>query len=338
MKNGNRITNKIRLLMGILCLFLLIGCQKSPEEVIRKQLELGHKYLEEMKYEEAVIAFNKVIEIDPKVMEAYVGVLDARIGLGDVDEAVGILEILYKSFPEDDLKEELKNTCELVSTECSDDYERCIEVYKKILEIESDLEAVYLDMAELYEQQGMLDEAVTVLTSGKEKCNEKEQLIKKEGELKKKIKEKLLTLIREKFSEEPMGISYDDFDLDGRHEIFAYGLSDDAFSYGVWFCEQSGKQCEEIYKFEVNDMPEYSGNGFFRPKDKDGRLYFCPVITINDNLGDINHNMLRQYYIFGVVDQKPTLLSFDEDVNIPQADVMPYLENVIGNLTSENGE
>ena len=104
MKKVNRITNKIRLLMGIFCLFLLIGCQKSPEEVIRKQLELGHRYLEEMKYEEAVIAFNKVIEIDPKVMEAYVGVLDARIGLGDVDEAVGILEILYKSFPENDLK------------------------------------------------------------------------------------------------------------------------------------------------------------------------------------------------------------------------------------------
>ena len=72
MKNVNRFANKIKLLMGILCLILLAGCKQSSEEVIKKQLELGHRYLEEMKYEEAIIAFNKVIEIDPANTDAYI--------------------------------------------------------------------------------------------------------------------------------------------------------------------------------------------------------------------------------------------------------------------------
>ena len=47
----------------MMMLFSLIGCTKTVEQQIAEQLELGQKYLAEANYEEAVIAFNKVIEL-----------------------------------------------------------------------------------------------------------------------------------------------------------------------------------------------------------------------------------------------------------------------------------
>ncbi len=47
------------------------------------QFTLGYKYLEEGKYKEAIIAFNKVIKIDNKKIDAYLGKSQAEIGLKD---------------------------------------------------------------------------------------------------------------------------------------------------------------------------------------------------------------------------------------------------------------
>jgi tetratricopeptide (TPR) repeat protein len=58
----------------MLLIFLLGGCAGNQYQ---KQLDLGYKFLQEEKYEEAIIAMNKAIDIDDKRPEAY-------IGLGDV--------------------------------------------------------------------------------------------------------------------------------------------------------------------------------------------------------------------------------------------------------------
>lgn len=68
MKN---IWKKILLLLGVL--FALAACSKSVEQQAAEQLELGQRYLTEGKYEEAIVAFNKVIELDEKNIEAYLG-------------------------------------------------------------------------------------------------------------------------------------------------------------------------------------------------------------------------------------------------------------------------
>ena len=54
------------LLIFILLLELLSACSKSTEQQIAEQLELGPKYLAELNYEEAIVAFQKIIELDPK--------------------------------------------------------------------------------------------------------------------------------------------------------------------------------------------------------------------------------------------------------------------------------
>lgn len=59
---------------------------------IAEQLSLGEKYLLEMDYEKAILAFNKVIKVDPRNVKAYLGLADAYVGTGDIDKAIATLE------------------------------------------------------------------------------------------------------------------------------------------------------------------------------------------------------------------------------------------------------
>lgn len=54
---------------------------------VSRQLALGQRYLLEEDYEQAVIAFNKVIELDSRCVDAYDGLMDAYLSQGDVDAA-----------------------------------------------------------------------------------------------------------------------------------------------------------------------------------------------------------------------------------------------------------
>ena len=55
---------------------------------LAKQLDLGNRYLAEMDYEQAVVAFARAIEIDPMSVDAYLGLIDAYIGMLDIEMAV----------------------------------------------------------------------------------------------------------------------------------------------------------------------------------------------------------------------------------------------------------
>ena len=89
-------------------LFLLAGCQKSAAEQLREQLELGQNYLLEMNYEEAVVAFSKAIELDPKSLEAYEGLTNVYIAQGQYDEAYEVLTQAEENLPQQAEIEELR--------------------------------------------------------------------------------------------------------------------------------------------------------------------------------------------------------------------------------------
>ena len=72
-------------------LLLLSACSRSAA-TWQEQYDLGVRYLSEGKYEEAVIAFNAAIEIDPKRSDAYLGLADAYEAQGDVERARQVLE------------------------------------------------------------------------------------------------------------------------------------------------------------------------------------------------------------------------------------------------------
>ena len=78
------------LLLTALLLLSLAAC--GGKDPWQEQYDLGMRYLNDGNYQEAVIAFEAAIEIDPKRSEAYLGAADAYVGLGDYASARKILE------------------------------------------------------------------------------------------------------------------------------------------------------------------------------------------------------------------------------------------------------
>ena len=69
-----------------------VAMQATPANRLKKQLRLAQKYLNEMNYEQAVLAYKEAISIDPKCEEAYFAIADIYIKTNEEDKAVEILE------------------------------------------------------------------------------------------------------------------------------------------------------------------------------------------------------------------------------------------------------
>ena len=64
----------------------------SPERKLAEQLDLAEGYLSELDYENAIVAYEAAIEIDPGCRDAYLGLADIYIEQEDYEEAAKILE------------------------------------------------------------------------------------------------------------------------------------------------------------------------------------------------------------------------------------------------------
>lgn len=85
--------------LTIILLLTLAACQKAPEvEPVDEALDwqtqyaLGVRYLSEGNYEEAILAFEAAIKIDPKNADAYRKLAEAYEKTGDEDAALRTLE------------------------------------------------------------------------------------------------------------------------------------------------------------------------------------------------------------------------------------------------------
>lgn len=97
--------------MILLALAVSFSIYNTPANRLSRQLDLGNRYLEELNYEQAVIAFNTAIEIDPRSADAYLGLADAYIGLGDEKAAYAALQAGYEATGDERIKarmEEMK--------------------------------------------------------------------------------------------------------------------------------------------------------------------------------------------------------------------------------------
>ena len=75
------------LVAGLLLCVQLVACTQGTQLTLEEQLELGVRYLGELDYENAVIAFTAAIEIDPKSAQGYAGLYTAYTALGDTETA-----------------------------------------------------------------------------------------------------------------------------------------------------------------------------------------------------------------------------------------------------------
>ena len=82
----------------------LVNSQK-----LQQKLEIGEKYLSEMKYEEAILIFKEVIEIEPRNVQAYLGISEAYMALDEPQEAINWLETGISRIEE---RREIINKCE----------------------------------------------------------------------------------------------------------------------------------------------------------------------------------------------------------------------------------
>ena len=128
----------------LLMAVLLAGCGKSVKKQIAEQLELGNKYLTEANYEQAIVAFNKVIELDPKQVIAYEKLADSYLGLDKKEEAVDILCQGVSTVTEAEagadwqaMKERAVTLCEeLLQTYLGTDAEEAKRYYEQLMQLD----------------------------------------------------------------------------------------------------------------------------------------------------------------------------------------------------------
>ena len=80
----------------------------SKAHKIEDKLDLGEKYLEELKYEKAIATYKEVLKIDPKNLEAYLGIADAYVAMGEYEEALEILEEGYEETESRKIEEKIE--------------------------------------------------------------------------------------------------------------------------------------------------------------------------------------------------------------------------------------
>lgn len=117
-------------------LVLVFSACQSTTDQLQEQLDLGRRYLQELNYTEAIAAFTKAIEIDPRQVEAYVGRADAYVGL-------------YENVGGDNLQ--------LAQAD-----------YEEALRLDDQQVEVYLRLAALYIQQGETEKALDLMRRGYE--------------------------------------------------------------------------------------------------------------------------------------------------------------------------
>lgn len=93
-------------IIGIIIAIILIAAG-GANAAAKEQISLGDKYMKSEEYDEAIIAFNKAIEIDPNNSDAYIRLADAYKAVGNNYEAVKTLERGYERTRSGDIKSRL---------------------------------------------------------------------------------------------------------------------------------------------------------------------------------------------------------------------------------------
>ena len=108
-----------------IALTFVASCSEAEQPLsVAELLEVAERYLLEGNYEQALVEFMRVIEIDPREPRGYTGAADALIGLGRYDEAIDILQQGLRVLPGNAeiqmLLDSLKSTTEVTELESQD--------------------------------------------------------------------------------------------------------------------------------------------------------------------------------------------------------------------------
>lgn len=97
-KNKKIIGMAVAALAVLAAVIIGIVASKGNEGAkLQKLLDTGAKYLAELDYEQAVAVYNEAIALDPKSVDAYLGLAEAYLGMGDTEAAIAALEAGYEA-------------------------------------------------------------------------------------------------------------------------------------------------------------------------------------------------------------------------------------------------
>ncbi|MBR6695157.1 MAG: tetratricopeptide repeat protein [Oscillospiraceae bacterium] len=101
------IVSALILLLGVVTAIALTGKGSDTEKIATEKLSLGQKFLLDLEYDKAVAEFQAVIDIEPKNVDAYMGLASAYIGMGDEEKAIETLEKGFMETGDDKIKKKL---------------------------------------------------------------------------------------------------------------------------------------------------------------------------------------------------------------------------------------
>ncbi len=94
----------IAVIIGAVLTIILVIAGSRTSQAVREQMSLGEKYMSDEDYDEAIIAFEKAIEIDPNNIDAYKKLAEAYKAVGNYTEAVRALRRGYERTGNGELK------------------------------------------------------------------------------------------------------------------------------------------------------------------------------------------------------------------------------------------
>ena len=92
----------------VFAVLICISIYNAPAKRLARALDLGQKYLLDENYNQAIVEFNKVIEIDPQNVDAYLGLAEVYEKIGDEEAVREILEKGYEITHDDRILIQMK--------------------------------------------------------------------------------------------------------------------------------------------------------------------------------------------------------------------------------------
>ena len=86
-----------------------------------KQLQIADKYMTDMDYKNAVLAYNEAISINPGKADAYLGLADAYLAMGKTKKAIKALEQGLDNVTDEDGREQIQEKLDEIEDEAEPD-------------------------------------------------------------------------------------------------------------------------------------------------------------------------------------------------------------------------
>ena len=148
------------MLISFIAAFFCNGCNNAKPLTAADYLSLGERYLLELNYEQAVVQFQNLIEIDPMNPRGYTGLAEALVETDRIDEALAALQQGYEALPDDD-----------------EFLEKSVDVHKKIINRYKLHLAAYIGLIKAYISLDRIELALEALNQGLENLPDSVELI-----------------------------------------------------------------------------------------------------------------------------------------------------------------